>query len=572
MDVAGYSRLMGEDEEGTLSSLKRHREELIEPEIAEHRGRIVKLMGDGLLVEFASVVDAVRCAAEVQSQMAERNADLPENRRIEFRVGINLGDIIIDGDDIYGDGINVAARLQELAEPGGVCISGLVRESIQGKLDRRFVDTGEHEVKNISRPLRVWRWRVEEPDLASAAREALPLPDKPSIAVLPFENMSGDAEQEYFSDGITEDIITSLSRLPWFFVIARNSSFAYKGKARDVKKIAQELGVQYVLEGSVRKASDRLRITAQLIDATAGKHVWAERYDRELADVFAIQDEVTANIVGAVAPEFLSFEAKRAQRKDPARLDAWDCVMRGRWHLWRFSREDLAEARRLFERAVALAPSGEFGSSDLALVHLWEYIYSWGDSPARSMEEMAKAARRAVVADDHDAWAQTALGYANLFRRRWDDALPPVERAIELNTSFAPAFAAHGLILTCLGQPDPGIERLHEAIRLSPRDSLMWLWLISLGFSYFMVERYEDAADCARQAIRLSPDMPTGHRQLAASYAMMGRIGEAQAALRELLRLLPGHGVAEVRERLPVRNPDHLEAFLEGLAKAGLPE
>jgi len=372
-DVVGYSRLMGEDEAGTLAQLKAHRKELLEPKITEHGGHIVKLMGDGVLVEFPSVVEAVQCAVEVQNGMAVRNASVPDDRRITFRIGVNLGDVIVEGDDIYGDGVNVAARLEGLAEPGGICVSRTVFNHVTKKVDLGFEDLGEQEVKNIPEPLRVYRVELaqtEAPRLGSvaAAEQTLTLPDKPSIAVLPFDNMSGDPEQEYFADGMAEDIITALSRMPWFFVIARNSSFTYKGHAVDVKQVAHELGVQYVLEGSVRKGGSRIRITAQLIDAMTGKHVWAERYDREIVDIFAVQDEVTEAIVGAVAPEFLSVEAKRAQRKDPGLLDAWECVVRGRALVWRMGHEEVAEARKLFERAIQLAPSGEFGMSDLAFV------------------------------------------------------------------------------------------------------------------------------------------------------------------------------------------------------------
>ncbi len=572
-DVVGYARLIGEDEAGTLAAMKAHRRELWTPLTDRHGGRIVGTAGDSILVEFASAVAAVECAVAVQQGLAERSTEMPEDRRMLLRIGVNIGEVVVDEADIHGDGVNIAARLEELAEPGGLCISDDVHRQVEGKTELVFADAGAHEVKNIARALHVWRWRPEAgAPAAEAGAEALALPDKPSIAVLPFTNMSGDQEQEFFADGISEDIITALSRMPWFFVIARNSTFTYKGKAVDVTEVAHDLGVQYVLEGSVRKAGDRLRITAQLIDATTGKHVWAERYDRQLADVFAVQDEVTESIVGAVAPEFLSVEARRAQRKDPERLDAWECVVRGRAHLWRMGREDLAQARRLFQRAIELAPSGEFGASDLALAHLLESLYGWTDSPARSFDETVRAARMAVAADDHDAWAQTTLGVANLFARRWDDALPPVERAIELNPSFAPAYAMRGLILGCLGDPERGIESTHEAIRLSPRDSFMAFWLLGLVFAYYVAERYEEAAETGKRAIRLAPENPSLHRQLAASYAMLGRLEEARAALAQFLRLEPGHTTADVRERVPAKNPEHLERFIEGLRRAGLPD
>ncbi|MHC4611210.1 MAG: adenylate/guanylate cyclase domain-containing protein, partial [Planctomycetota bacterium] len=372
-DVVGYSRLIRADEEGTLAALKILHKDLIDPKIAEHHGRVVKLMGDGMLAEFGSVVDAVRAAAEVQHAIAERNANLPEEQRMVFRVGINLGDVVIDGDDIHGDGINVAARLEGLAAPGGICISAAVYDQVRDRLELAFEDLGEQEVKNIDRPVRVWRWTTDASvttgGLATADKQ-LSLPDKPSIAVLSFVNMSGDPEQEFFSDGMAEEIITALSRYRWFFVIARNSSFTYKGRAVDVTQVGQELGVRYVLEGSVRKAGNRVRVTAQLIDATTGNHIWAERYDRELDDIFALQDEITETIVAAVEPELGVVERERARRKRPENLGAWGSYQRGLWHLLGDpTRDALAEARRLFQHACELDPEFAAAYADLAWTH-----------------------------------------------------------------------------------------------------------------------------------------------------------------------------------------------------------
>ncbi len=570
-DIVGYSRLMRADEEGTLTRLKALQKELFAPKVREHRGRIVKLMGDGALVEFASAVDAVRCAVAVQEGLAEREDGVAAESALAMRLGINLGDIIIDSGDIYGDGVNVAARLEGLAEPGGICLSASVHEQVRHKLDLGFEDLGEQTVKNIGEPVRVYRVVPDAPTAAPRGEPSLALPDKPSIAVLPFDNMSGDPEQEYFADGMAEDIITALSRMPWFFVIARNTTFTYKDRAVDVKRVARELGVQYVLEGSVRKGGSRLRITAQLIDAMTGKHVWAERYDREIADIFAVQDEVTEAIVGAVAPEFLSAEAKRAQRKDPGLLDAWECVMRGRALVWKMGREEVAEARKLFERAIQLAPSGEFGMSDLAFVHFLEFFHRWSGSPERSSDEMMRVAEKAVAVDDHDAWAHTMLGLVNLYARRWDEALPAVERAIELNPNFAPALGVRGLVLALMGEADEAIESFDNADRLSPRDSFKAFWIIGRVWANFIDRRYEEAVKTAQQAIRLAPNNPTYRRQLAASYAMMDRIDEAQAAIQEYLRLEPNHTVADSR-KVPTKIPEHLERFLDGLRKAGLPE
>ena len=363
-DVAGYSRLMGADEEGTLRRILALRRELIDLKITEHRGRMVKTTGDGVLVEFASVIDAVRCAVEIQREMAGRDTDLPAARRIQFRIGINVGDIIIDEGDIFGDGVNVAARLEALAEPGGICVSRVVRDQVRDRLDFAFDDKGEQQVKNIARPVRIYQVRSGDPPAAVGAATAdkpATLADKPSIAVLPFQNLSGDPEQEYFADGIVEDVITALSRNRAFFVISRNTSFTYKGPAVDIGKVARELGVRYVLEGSVRRAGNRVRITAQLIDAASGHHLWADRYDRELADVFAVQDEIARTITGELAPGIIGAEMQQARRKDAEQLDAWDKTMRANWHIRRFTREDMAEARRLLGEAIALDPANAMG-------------------------------------------------------------------------------------------------------------------------------------------------------------------------------------------------------------------
>ncbi len=570
-DMVGYSRLMAADEVGTITRQKTHRRELIDPKFAEHRGRIVKTTGDGILVEFPSVVAAVVCAADIQNGMEEREAGVPEDRRIRYRIGINLGDIVIDGDDILGDGVNVAARLEGMADPGGICVSTAVKDQVSGRTDLDFQDIGERELKNLGRPIRVWRWAADGLPATADTAAPLVLPEKPSIAVLPFANMSGDPEQEFFADGMAEDIITALSRMPWFFVISRNSTFTYKGRAVDVKQVARELGVKYVLEGSVRKAGNRVRITAQLIDATTGQHVWAERYDREITDIFEVQDEVTQAIVGAVAPEFLSVEARSARRKDAAQLDAWECVMRGRALMWKMRPEDAAEARKLFERAIELAPGGEFGMSDLALVHCLEFFYRWGNSPEKSHEDMLRTVEKAVAANDHDLWALTIMGFAYAFARRWSDAMTPVDRAIEQSPNFAPAIGVRGLILALLGDTDEAIQCYDRAHRLSPRDSALALWDMGRVWAYFIEGRYEEAAAQAQKAIRVAPQNPTYRRQLASCYALLGRMDDARGALRDYLRLEPDHTIADV-SKIPASNPEHLERFLEGLRMAGLPE
>ena len=576
-DVAGYSHLTEEDEEGTHRRLSEYLD-LISSNIEQYKGTVVHYAGDAVLADFSTATEALACATAVQRELASRNQDLSEERRVQFRIGVNLGEVIVDRDDIYGAGVNVAARLESLADPGGICISDAVRSAVGKKLDLDYEDMGEQQVKNIAEPVRAYRvvpGSGEKTRVTSSDKPTLELPDKPSIAVLPFSNMSGDPEQGYFSDGITEDIITALSRMPWFFVIARNSTFIYKNKAVNVKDIARELGVRYVLEGSVRKSGQRVRITAQLIDATTSNHVWAERYDRELADVFAVQDEVVESIVGAVAPEFLSAEAKRVQHKDPNQLSAWDCVMRGRWHLWRLAREDLAQARPFFERAIELVPGGEFGASDLAITHLFDAYYNWAESPASSMQAMMQAAKMAVAANDHDAWAHTTLGLANLFAHDWEEALPPLERAIELYPSFAPAIGIKCLVLACLDAPESSheaIECFERAKRLSPHDGLIPIWMMGRMWAYFAAERYEEAIVGVKEFIRLAPDNPTGRRQLAACYAAAGEVGKAQQALADYLALEPTHTAADIRERLPVRDPEGVERFVEALRVAGLPD
>jgi adenylate cyclase len=398
-DVVGYSRLIRADEEGTIAALRALRANLIDPKIAAHRGRIVKLMGDGMLAEFASVVDAVHAAIEAQRSIIEHNAGLPEKKRIEFRVGINLGDVVIDGDDIQGDGINVAARLEGMAEPGGICVSGMVYEGVRDRIDALFEDMGEHEVKNIDRPVRMWRWVAgAAPSTATSLAFSTPLalPDKPSIAVLPFDNMSGDVEQEYFADGISEDIITSLSKLSGLLVIARNSSFAYKGKAINLQKVASELGVRYVLEGSVRKSGERVRISAQLIDRETGGHLWAERFDRDLTDIFAVQDEVTQEIVSAMAVKLTGDEKIRLPQSATDNLDAYDYFLRGREQFWLFSKEGIAQAGIMLRQAIKLDPNFAPSYTFLSHARIQDYVNHWHAENDHPLEEAFELASTAV--------------------------------------------------------------------------------------------------------------------------------------------------------------------------------
>jgi len=545
--------------------------------IRSYGGSAHEVRGDALIAEFDRASDAVCAALAFQSDQAGFIAMLEDQIRPMLRIGISIGEVVIADRTITGAGIVMAQRLEQLASPGGIVIQGAAYETIPRRLPFDYPSLGELSIKGFDETVRAFEVKLQvgaeipEPDSSSAHRELLALPDKPSIAVLPFANMSGDPEQEYFSDGISEDIITALSRMPWFFVISRNSSFIYKGQQVDIRSAAQELGVQYVLEGSVRKSGERVRVTAQLIDAMTDKHVWAGKYDRELADVFAVQDEVVDSIVGEVAPEFLSAEARRVQRAEPTTLNAWDCVMRGRWHMWKLAREDLAQARILFERAAELVPGGEFGVSDLAFTHMLEAYYSWTDSRDGSMQEMMRFAKQAVAANDHDAWAHTTLGLAKLFALKWDEALASLDHAITLYPNFSPALGIKCLVHACMGETDEALACFDKAVRLSPHDSLTPLWLMGKFWAYWEAQNYTEAQATASEFVRLAPDNPTARRQLAAACSVSGNSEEARRLMQEYLRLEPDHSADNIRGRLPARNPDTVEMFIDALCDAGLP-
>ena len=573
-DVVGYSRLIEADEEGTRSRLRKIHSEWIDPQIAADGGRIVKTTGDGILVEFPSAVDAVRNALAIQSAMAEHNAELPEIQRLVFRIGINVGDVIIEGDDIHGNGVNVAARLEGLCQPGEVYISGTVFDQVAGKLAADFKDLGQQTVKNMAKPVRVYRARVQSIYVSntSDSAEPLPLPDKPSIAVLPFQNMSGDPEQEYFADGIAEDIITALSRFSWFFVIARNSSFSYKGASPDVRQVAQELGVQYVLEGSVRKAANKVRITAQLIDALTGRHVWAERYDRELNDIFAVQDEITEAITGAIAPAFASAEVRRADHKSPENLDAWDYTMRGNWHLWRGTREDVAEAKNFFEIAIERDRRSAIAFTGLAIACVQEMVQGWTKDPKRERENGYQAAKQAVTLDDQDAWAHAVRGYIDHMLENDDAAIPEIRKAIELNPNLPFAEGALGLIHAHHGEYDEAIIHADKAARLSPRDPSNIIYVVARTVASFTNERYDEHLHWSRRLTEVNPNWPASWRHLAVAFANLNRLDEAKQALENLRMLTPEQTVKSVRAGMSFFQPPQLERFLDGLRKAGLPE
>ena len=567
-DIAGYSRLMEADEEGTLARLKAHRRELIDPKIAERRGRIVKTTGDGMLVEFASVLDAVRCAAEIQRGMVDREMESAEERRIRFRIGVNLGDVIVEGDDIFGDGVNIAARLESLAEPGGICVSARVQEDAAGKLDLAFEDIGEQQLKNISRPVRVFRVGTKRVAPSSEPPAALPLPDKPSVAVLPFTNMSGDPEQEFFADGIAEDVITALSRYPSVFVIARNSSFTYKGRAIDVKQIGRELGVRYVLEGSLRKSGNRIRVTAQLVEAETGNHVWAERYDRDLADIFAVQDEISEAVTVAVAPAIASAEQLRAMRKPPGNLDAWAAFQRGLWHMSKLTLDDIALSQTLFQQAIDLDPSFSGGYVGLARAQSLATDFHGRDLP-ETLTSMEALARRAVALDGANAEARASLAHALRKRGDYEGGQVEAERALAISPNLAVAHYVLGATLTLSGRPEEGVAAFRICIRLDPRAPALGSVLNHLAWGLYWSHDYDAAVNAAKRGIRSYPDFPNTYRCLAAALGQLGWTEGAKEALQKAITIAPASFEMFVRKRVPYMRPEHHAHMLDGLRKAG---
>ena len=573
-DVVGYSRLMEADEAGTMTTLKTLRRELIDPRMATYGGRVIKLMGDGMLAEFSSVVDALACAIDVQEAVARRNLGIPEDRRIAFRVGINLGDVIVEGDDLYGDGVNIAARLEQLAEPGGIAISSTVREHVAGKLDARFADAGEQRVKNIARRVHVFRWApvAEAAAALAAASAASAVESRPSIAVLPFANLSSDPEHAHLADGIAEDVITLLSRVRWLMVIARNSTFTYKGRAVDVQQVAGELGVRYVLEGSVRAAGTRIRVTAQLIDASSRTHLWAERYDRELEDIFAVQDEITEAIVGSLEPELGAAERGRARRGPPTSLDAWTCYQRGLWHAYRFREEDAAEALLLFEQAIEL--DEEFGPAHAgkSFCHSTRFFLGVSPRPAEELEVAHCAAKRSVELDDKDPMAHWVLGRVHFFEGKHQLAIAESEEAIALNPSFAQAHFSIGYVLSLAGRAEEALPFLESAFRLSPHDPLLFGFMGVRAIALMFMGRLEEASEWARASVRQTAAHFHNYATLTSILGHLGRVDEARRALDKTLALRPDYSGALVERTLPFKHGENLEYYLAGLRKAGLPE
>jgi adenylate cyclase len=568
-DVAGYSRLIGSDEEGTLARLKVVRGDLVDPKIAEHRGRIVKTTGDGLLVEFSSVVDAVRCATEIQADMAERSTALSADIRILWRIGINVGDIVVENGDIFGDGVNVAARLQGLAAPGGICVSARVAEDTIGKIDVAFEDLGEQHLHNIARPVRAYRTGTG----VVAPRSSLPLPDRPSIAVLAFTNMSGDPEQEFFADGIAEDIITALSRSRLLFVIARNSSFTYKGKAVAVNDVGRELGVRYVLEGSVRKSGNRVRVTAQLVEATTGRHLWAERYDRDLADIFSVQDEITASVAGAIQPALERSERERVARKPPESLDAWECYHRGMWHFANVEAAENEKARSFFHRVIELDARFAAAQAALALTYMNEITLFRPNLRSTNIPRALDHAARAIRIDATDALAHATLARALWMSGRHAESLAEADLAVSLDPNSPAAHGAKGGARLWGGRPRDAIDPLQTAIRLSPFDPLVPLWLHFMARAHYWAEDYAASIAVARQLRHSFPNFRQPYNTLIAALGQTGQIDEARAVLGDALERF-GEGfrsnmalpLAELREL----RPEDREHMIDGFRNAGL--
>jgi adenylate cyclase len=574
-DVVGYTRLMGADEAGTLRHLTGLRQDVLEPLIAKHHGRVVKLMGDGLLVEFASVVDALTCAVAWQNDVAAQEAETDEDRRLQFRIGINLGDVIVEGDDIHGDGVNVAARLEGLAEPGGVCMSRTVFNHVKGKVELDFEDLGEQTLKNVAEPVSVYRIAVDGSGTAAAspAKAPLPLPDKPSIAVLPFTNMSGDPEQEHFSDGITENIITNLSRFRDFFVIARNSTFAYKGKAVKMQDVSRELGVSYVLEGSVQRSSDRVRITAQLIDGHTGGHLWSERYDRQLDDIFEVQDEVTEMIVGTLASGYGGRLRKAWQRRiqgsGTQSVQAFDCFMRGMDLYDHFIKEDTQRGREFFEEAVRLDPNYAKAYAKLAWGHIEDAYQGWSEDYEESLAKGLEFANKAIQCEDEESWGHWALAGYYIFTMQHDRALAEFQRAIELNPNDADVLNDVGFCLSYAGRAEEALDSVHKAMRLNPHYP-EW-YSMQLGQIYFDARQYEEAVVTFENLRSL--ETVISRLYLAASHAALGHTDEAQKAIGRILELDPQATLQKWTnvKMAPYKDPKDLEHIRENLRKARLP-
>ena len=613
-DVVGYSRLMRDDEEATVRDLASHRV-LITEIIKQHNGRVVDSPGDNILAEFASVVDAVNGAINIQDEIKKSNTDIPDDRRMEFRIGVNLGDVIEEKKRIYGDGVNIAARVEGLAAGGGIAISGTVYEHIKEKLSLGYHYLGEQDVKNISEPVRIYRLLTEPADVgkmigekqpksktlrwaasgaialiilvvgsiaiwnyyfrpsfepASIKKMAFPLPEKPSIAVLPFDNMSGDAEQKYFSDGMTEEIITALSKVPYLFVIARNSTFSYRGKPVKISQVAEELGVRYVLEGSVRKAGDRVRVTAQLIDAIKGNHLWAERYDRELKDTFALQDEITGNILSALAVKLTKGEQATIRRKGTDDLEAYLKVVQAGWYSLRMTKEGHFLARQLAEEAMALDPNYAGPYIILAHCHIREVFLGWSKSRKESLDQALELAQKAISLDESSPSCYVLLAMIYMFKKQYERAIAEAERAIALDPNGDDAYSQLGTVLNMVGRQQEAIEPLEKAIRINPMAPS--IYFRRLGAAYRDIGRYEEAIVQLKKAVNLSPDSLYHHIALAATYSLAGYDDDARAEVSEILKIQPKISLESLAKRLVFKNKADIDRIIDALRKAGLPE
>jgi TolB-like protein/Flp pilus assembly protein TadD len=563
--------MMGEDETGTLTRLQRLRQEFLYPKVTEYGGRIVKTTGDGTLIEFPSAVDAVQHAVDVQTAIGSWHTDTPDHQRIELRMGINVGDVIIEGDDIYGDGVNVAARLEVISDPGGICISGTAFDQVKGKLDLPFDDLGLKEVKNIAEPVRVYRWPIGQPnEIAKAPPEQKTTsPDKPSIAVLPFNNMSNDPEQEYFADGISEDLITDLSKLEGMTVIARNSSFAFKGQQVDVKEAAHTLGVRNVLEGSVRKMGDRVRINAQLIDGVTGAHIWADRYDGSFEDIFDLQDEIMEKIVAALEVNLTRRDREQTRHRSTDNVEAYDLFLQGRTKVYSMMPKAMAEARALFQRAIELDDKFVAPYAMISCIAFLGWLFRWPGHKGE-LADAVSIAQQAIDIDAQSGIAHTWLGWAQLFTGDHDLAISNLERGVELDPTYAEGYAYLAEALNYAGDPERAVEMIRKALKNDPL--LPPNCQFHLGHSYYLMGRYEEAAEAISSALKIVPELPVGHIILAAVYVELGRLEDAAKEVETLLNLAPEHSVELISRQYPHRPPEVKARLLESLGKAGLPQ
>ena len=567
-DVKGYSRLMQDDEEATVRTVTAYREVMTNL-IQGHHGRVVDAKGDNILAEFPSVVDAVRCGVEIQKELKTRNADIPENRKMEWRIGINLGDVIENGDTIYGDGVNIAARIEGLAEGGGICLSGTAFDQVEGKLGFEFEYLGEQSLKNINKPVRVYRVKVKDSVSEVEISRELPLPDKPSIAVLPFVNMSGDPEQEYFSDGISEEIITALSKTPKLFVIARTSSFKYKGKEVDVRTIGRELGVRYVLEGSVRKAGNTVRISAQLIDAKTNNHLWADRYDRDLKDIFTIQDDITKNIITSVQVKLTLGEQGTLSSEGTKNLDAYLHILQAWDHMWQFNKEDNMKARQLAEKAIALDPEYDKGYTALAGVENADVWLGVSESPKEAMMRCIELAKKSIAIKD-SAVPHRVLANTYLLLRKHSAAVEEVKKAIEMAPNYADAYWILGLVYMQSDRGEEAVPVLQKAIRLNPFPPNAYY--NTLAWSYYFLGKYDEAIAEGKRAVSMNPKDFHAHLPLICAYLSMNRREEARAHAADILRIDPNFSVNKAERTTPLKNKDNLKRIMEQYRMAGLPD